>query len=117
MTLFVHNSIEVKRLERKNFNISAIKHTAKKYLRNKPLMISVTAVILIIAAAAVIFSIDSVKYSLRDKINFYFPDKLPYYIYYENNVPHYDINEVDFEKNDVREVQVGNNRKYLINHS
>lgn len=104
-------------MERKNFNISAIKHTAEKYLRKKPFIISVTAVILLIAAAAVIFSIDSVKYSLRDKINFYFPDKLPYYIYYENNVPHYDINEVDFEKNDVREVQVGNNRKYLINHS
>ncbi len=53
----------------------------------------------------------------KDMLNRIFPDKFNYCIYYENNVPYYDVNDVDFVNADVREVQVGNNKKYLVNHS
>ena len=114
----------MKFLDKKEINISVIKdkakdifNKAKKLAIKKQFYIPAAAVIVLIAAAIGILSIDSVRYSMRDWVNLHFPDKLPYYIYYENNVPHYNIDEVDFDKNDVREVQVGNNRKYLINHS
>ncbi len=40
-----------------------------------------------------------------------------YSIFYENCVPKYDRDDVDFVNCDVREVQVGDEQKYLINHS
>ena len=114
----------MKFLDKKEINISVIKdkakdifNKAKKLAIKKQFYIPAAAVIVLIAAAIGILSMDSVRYSMRDWVNLHFPDKLPYYVYYENNVPHYNIDEVDFDKNDVREVQVGNNRKYLINHS
>ena len=45
------------------------------------------------------------------------PDKCDYKIYYQNNKLVYDYRDLDFDNADVREIQVGKDRKYLINHS
>ncbi len=54
---------------------------------------------------------------VKDKLNTVFPDKFCYQIYYQNGVREYNYNKLDFENNDVREIQVGNGKKYLVNHS
>lgn len=98
--------------------ISGIYEYIKKFIKkHKAVSISVCAVMIIFVAAITVVGKTSLRYVIRDKLNLIFPDKFTYYVYYENNVPHYALDEVDIEKNDVREVQVGNGRKYLINHS
>ena len=55
---------------------------------------------------------------LRHKTNVTPSGQSPTYsVFYENCVPKYDRNDVDFVNSDVREVQVGTDQKYLINHS
>ncbi len=44
-------------------------------------------------------------------------DALTKHVYYQNNVPLYDINAVNFDENDVREVQISHDKTTLINHS
>lgn len=53
----------------------------------------------------------------KDKLNLVFTDKFGYKVYYQNNKLVYDYRKLDFDNCDVREIQVNNNRKYLINHS
>lgn len=56
-------------------------------------------------------------YWLMDEVNKRYPDKMRYTYYYVNNIMQYELEEHDLEQNDVKEIQVGDNRKYLINHS
>lgn len=87
-------------------------------LIKKPVYWVTAVLILAVFVLAVIFMDTSVlKYEVKDKLNQIFPGKFPYSIYYEDCVPHYSYKEVDFDGKDIREVQVGHNRKYLINHS
>lgn len=77
---------------------------------------------LILAAAAFAFAATVVFYRparvwVKDKINIFIPDKCDYKIYYQNNKLVYDYRDLDFDNADVREIQVGKDRKYLINHS
>ncbi len=89
----------------------------KKLFRNKVFCVLFTACLLLFAAYLTVIHVPTVKYAVRDQLNRWFPDRFPYHIYYQNNVPCYRVDEVDFTNCDVREVQVGNNRTYLINHS
>ena len=104
-------------MNKKECDLSAQKCTLKQKWKNKKNIIFILLTLIFVLSAFGICNINSVKYTIIDKINCIFPNFMPYCVYYENNVPHYDIREVDFEKNDVKEVQVGNNRKYLVNHS
>ena len=88
----------------------------KKKLRSGIFYVYTLIVVITIAGSIALTDINT-KIKVKDILNQIFPDKFSYCIYYENNVPYYTIQEVDFVNADVREVQVGNNRKYLINHS
>lgn len=84
----------------------------------KIIWIAVPVLIAVIAAG--IFCITHkgyIRYVLTNKISTYVTDGLESCVYYENNVPHTNIDEVDFYNNDVREVQIYKDKKYLINHS
>lgn len=57
------------------------------------------------------------KVYVKDAINRIFPSVASYQVYYQNNEKIYDKRKLNFVDCDVREIQVGNNKKYLINHS
>lgn len=52
-----------------------------------------------------------------DKVNLMNPEKNHYTLYYQDNKLCYSGKKLDFENSDIREIQVGNGKKYLINHS
>ncbi|MCI5605226.1 MAG: glycoside hydrolase family 26 protein [Clostridia bacterium] len=54
---------------------------------------------------------------LSDEVNKRYPDQMRYKYYYVNNVLQYELEEHDLDTNDVKEIQVGDNRKFMINHS
>ena len=54
---------------------------------------------------------------IKDEINQRYPDKCRYTYYYVNNILQYQLEPHDLEQNDVKEIQVGNGKKYMVNHS
>lgn len=54
---------------------------------------------------------------IMEEVNLRYPDKCRYTYYYVNNILQYELEEHDLEQNDVKEIQVGNGKKYMINHS
>lgn len=89
----------------------------KIFKRKKSRCFFVATIVLILIVCVALIGTGYLKYGIRNRIKSMFPDKFTHSVYYENCVPHYNIEEVDFWNNDVREVQVGKDRKYLINHS
>ena len=87
-------------MNKKECDLSAQKCTLKQKWKNKKNIIFILLTLIFVLSAFGICNINSVKYTIIDKINCIFPNFMPYCVYYENNVPHYDIREVDFEKND-----------------
>lgn len=57
------------------------------------------------------------KFWVADKINKLEPEKNHYTMYYQDNVLCKAGQEPDYFNHDVQEIQVGNNKKYLINHA
>lgn len=88
-------------------------------MHNKKKIIIISSITIIILALGAFFTIkvtpvrQLVKYTLNSIKN----NDVLYSVYYQNNVPYYSLSEVDFDKNDVREIQVTKDRKTLINHS
>ena len=96
------------------------RHSHKKHKSRKARIIK--RIILFCLIIGVIFSAAVVLYRplrvwVKDKINVFVPDKCEYKIYYQNNELVYNFKDLDFDNKDVREIQVGDDRKYLINHS
>ncbi len=54
---------------------------------------------------------------IMEEVNLRYPDKCRYTYYYVNNILQYELEDHDLEQNDVKEIQVGNGKKYMINHS
>lgn len=76
------------------------------------------AILMIIAASAIFISLyGPARTVYLDELNKKNPEKNHYVQYYQNGKLCYDKSKLDFEGADVREIQVGNNKKYLINHS
>ena len=75
------------------------------------------ALAVILALLAVIVLNTGLKYKVKKVLNEIYPEKFLYSEYYQNNVKYDDIKDVNFYENDVREVQVGEDVKYLVNHS
>ena len=86
-------------------------------MKKRILAFALIAAAVLIAAAAVVVFYRPARVWVKDKINFIMPDKCDYKIYYQNNKLVYNYRELDFDNADVREIQVGKDRKYLINHS
>lgn len=75
-------------------------------------------ILVLIAAAAVIMKFNlPAEIWVADKINKIEPEKNHYVLYYKNNELCPVGKTPDFFNNDIQEVQVGNNKKYLINHA
>ncbi len=91
--------------------------TKAYHILSKKWYILITVLLGLMIAASVVWFVPALRYGLRDKLNQMFPSRFAYTVYYEDCVPYYSKEEVDFENHDVREVQVGNGRKYLVNHS
>ncbi len=94
-----------------------IKQTKQYNILSGKWCILITVLLGLAIAASIVWVTPTLRYGLRDKLNQIFPSRFTYTVYYEDCVPHYNQEEVDFENHDVREVQVGNGRKYLVNHS
>lgn len=77
--------------------------------------VSLAAVLLVAAALVVVYR--PARVWVKDKVNILMPDKCDYKIYYQNNELVYNFSDLDFDNKDVREIQVGKDMKYLINHS
>ncbi|MDO5310369.1 MAG: glycosyl hydrolase [Clostridia bacterium] len=75
------------------------------------------ALVLCVICMALVVLVRPVRVWVKDKVNAVMPDKCEYKIYYQNNKLVYNYKELDFDNCDVREIQVGDDRKYLINHS
>ena len=87
-------------------------------VRKKRLAITLISALVIILAAVLYISIYApARIWFIDKVNLINPEKNHYTLYYQNNKLVYDKDDLDFLNCDVREIQVGNNKKYLINHS
>ena len=86
-------------------------------MKKRILAFALIAAAVLIAAAAVVVFYRPARVWVKDKINFIMPDKCDYKIYYQNNKLVYNYRELDFDNADVREIQVGKDRKYLVNHS
>ena len=74
------------------------------------------ALALVLAAGIAICS-PGIKIKIKEQINLRYPDKCRYTYYYVNNILQYKLEPHDLEQNDVKEIQVGNNKKYMVNHS
>lgn len=74
-------------------------------------------VVVLILAAAVIYAQPASRAWVKDKINLVFPELCRYQVYYQNNQKVYSPKKLDFAQSDIKEIQVGNNKKYMINHS
>ncbi len=77
----------------------------------KRIIIIATVIFLLIATALCLYKFTPLKYKVREFLG------LPRSVFYVNNVLQNDISDVDYSKDDVREVQIGKDRTYLINHS
>ncbi len=71
----------------------------------------------VIACCAVVLLNQNIRIKIMDEINLRYPEKCRYTYYYVNNILQYGLEEHDLEQNDVKEIQVGNNKKYMVNHS
>ena len=81
----------------------------------KKLFLSILILFILCVLVAVLFKPATIW--VKDKLNLLFPNVFSYQIYYQNNKLEYDYSKLDFDNCDVREIQVGNGRKYLVNHS
>lgn len=59
----------------------------------------------------------NIRTAIKEQINLRYPDKCRYTYYYVNNILQYSLEPHDLEQNDVKEIQVGNGKKYMVNHS
>ena len=91
----------------------------KRFLKSKKTKVAVILLIIlaILAGLAVIVLNTGLKYKVKKILNDIYPDKFLYSEYYQNNVKYENMNDVNFYENDVREIQVGEDVKYLVNHS
>ena len=85
--------------------------------KRKILVISLISVIILALGAFFALKITPVRQLVKCTINSIKKNDVLYSVYYQNNVPYYSLSEVDFDENDVREIQVTKGRKTLINHS
>ena len=88
-------------------------------MKNKKKILIISLITAVILALGAFFSlkITPVRQLVKYTINSIRNNEVLYSIYYQNNVPYYNLSEIDFDKNDVREIQVTKDRKTLINHS
>lgn len=80
-------------------------------------IILIISLICVVIFALIVAFVKPLNVFVKDKLNLMLPDKFTYQVYYQNNELVYDYSKLDFENCDVREIQVGNGRKYLVNHS
>ena len=85
--------------------------------KRKILVISLISVIILALGAFFALKITPVRQLVKCTINSIKKNDVLYSVYYQNNVPYYSLSEVNFDENDVREIQVTKYRKTLINHS
>ncbi len=85
--------------------------------KRKILIISLITVIILTLGAILAIKITPVRQLVKYTVNSIKKSDVLYSVYYQNNVPYYSLSEVDFDQNDVREIQVTKDRKTLINHS
>lgn len=85
--------------------------------RKKILIISLVILFIISISAVLALKVTPIRQFIKYTINSINKADVLYSVYYQNNVPYHSLSEVDFDKNDVREVQVTKDRKNLINHS
>lgn len=92
---------------------------SKKSQKGKKIFKGIVAAAVLAAAvsATTVVVYRPARVWVKDKINILMPDKCEYKIYYQNNKRVDNYRELDFDNCDVREIQVGDDRKYLINHS
>lgn len=86
-------------------------------MKKKLLTIIVSLAAILLAAAALVVVYRPARVWVKDKVNILMPDKCDYKIYYQNNELVYNFSDLDFDNKDVREIQVGKDMKYLVNHS
>ena len=85
--------------------------------RKKILVVSLIILVIMGISAVLALRVTPIRQFIKYTINSINKVDVLYSVYYQNNVPYYSLSEVDFDKNDVREVQVTKDRKNLINHS
>lgn len=81
------------------------------------LKIIIVVALLGTVGAAVLLSNPTIRYRVSEKLEYLLSEKPLYSIYYVNNVEKDEVSEEELDNCDVREVQVRNESKYLINHS
>ena len=82
--------------------------------RRKSLILAAALVLLAVLAVVMKFNFPA-EIWLADKINKIEPEKNHYVLFYEDNK--LISGNPDYFNHDVQEIQVGNNKKYLINHA
>ncbi len=85
--------------------------------KKKIIIISSIMVIILVLGAFFALKVTPVRQLVKYTLNSIKKSDVLYSVYYQNNVPYYSLSEVDFDQNDVREIQVTKDRKTLINHS
>lgn len=71
---------------------------------------------LVISVVLVCVNIVPIRMWFVDKMNLFNPAKNHYTMYYQDNRLRYDRENLDFDNCDVKEIQVGDNKKYLIDY-
>ena len=88
-----------------------------KKFNKKIILILACLLIAFIALIALAINVMPVNKFIISLANYNQNEEVLYRTYYENNVPKFKLSQVNFLKNDVREVQTTEKRDILINHS
>ena len=88
-----------------------------KFKKKKTFIALIATFIILVIGVVVALNFLPAKQFIKYTLNSIWKKDVLYSVYYQNNVPYYSLSDVDFDKNDVREVQVTKDSKILINHS
>lgn len=80
-------------------------------MKKKRFLVIVVILLILVIIALCLYKFTPLKYPVKDFLG------IPRSVYYVNNVMQNDTKGIDYSKDDVREVQIGKDKTYLINHS